>query len=53
VDAHLLQFDADFGPDPQLFDDDDDRDAAKERVPGGAPEVRAGLRYHFQGPRGR
>ncbi len=49
VDAHLLQFDADFGPDPKLFDEDD----ASLRVPGGAPDVRMGLRLQFQGPSGR
>ncbi|MEO6461668.1 MAG: DUF5683 domain-containing protein [Candidatus Eisenbacteria bacterium] len=41
VDAHLLQFDADFGPDPKLFDEED------------ASEVRVGLRFQFQGPTGR
>jgi hypothetical protein len=43
VDAHMLQFDADFGPDPALPDD----------VTGfraGAPEARASLRWSFTGP---
>jgi hypothetical protein len=52
VDAHLLQFDADFGPDPGLFDDDDDEDATGSRVRGDAPDLRVGLCLRFQGPAG-
>jgi hypothetical protein len=50
VDAHLLQFDADFGPDPKLFDEDD---AARSRASGGATDVKVGFRLTFQGPAGR
>lgn len=50
VDAHLLQFDADFGPDPKLFDDGE---PAGGRSSGGAPDLRVGLRLTFQGPPGR
>jgi hypothetical protein len=47
VDAHLLQFDADFGPNPGIDDEDD----AESRV-GGVPGVKVGLRLAFSGPRG-
>jgi hypothetical protein len=48
VDAHLLQFDADFGPEPKLIDGDD---AAEGRGGGaGTSGVRLGLRIQFQGP---
>jgi hypothetical protein len=43
VDAHLLQFDADFGPDPALPDD-----ATGFRA--GSRETRASLRWSFTGP---
>jgi hypothetical protein len=43
VDAHLLQFDADFGPDPALPDD-----ATGIRT--GSYETRASLRWSFTGP---
>jgi hypothetical protein len=43
VDAHLLQFDADFGPDPALPDD-----ATGFRA--GSYETRASLRWSFTGP---
>jgi hypothetical protein len=48
VDAHLLQFDADFGPEPRLFDDD-----GATGGPTGQARMRAGLRLSFQGPTGR
>ena len=51
VDAHLLQFDADFGPEPKLHDEDDA--PATGRVGGGGSDLRVGLRLHFQGPTGR
>jgi hypothetical protein len=50
VDAHLSQFDADFGPEPKLFEDDDTTGA---HAPGGAADLRVGLRLSFQGPTGR
>ena len=50
VDAHLLQFDADFGPDPGIIDDEDD---AQGRVGRGGADLRVGFRLAFQGPRGR
>jgi hypothetical protein len=43
VDAHLLQFDADFGPDPALPDD-----ATGIRT--GSYQTRASLRWSFTGP---
>ena len=52
VDAHLLQFDADFGPDPRLFDDDEGAGAGLRR-PGDGPDVRVGFLVRFQGPTGR
>jgi len=48
VDAHLLQFDADFGPDPEPLGDGGEAVGA----PSGAPVVRAGFRLAFTGPRG-
>jgi len=45
VDAHLIQFDADFGPEPRLFEDDD--------TTGERADLRVGLRLSFQGPTGR
>jgi len=47
VDAHLLQFDADFGPDPEPLSD---LDAAMGRARGGSPGMRAGIRMTFTGP---
>ena len=42
VDAHLIQFDADFGPDPGLGPD--------TNAPPKASNVRLGLRTSFTGP---
>ena len=47
VDAHLLQFDADFGPDPEPLSD---LDAAVGRSHSGFPDLRAGIRLTFTGP---
>ncbi len=47
VDAHLLQFDADFGPDPEPLSD---LDAATGRTLGGRPDLRVGVRLNFTGP---
>jgi len=46
VDAHLLQFDADFGPDPEPLSD---LEAAVGRR-GGRPDLRAGVHLNFTGP---
>ncbi len=43
VDAHLIQFDADFGPDPALPDD-------VTGVRAGGPGTRLSLRWSFTGP---
>ena len=43
VDAHLIQFDADFGPDPALPPDNPGADA-------GAPRSRVSVRVSFTGP---
>ena len=47
VDAHLLQFDADFGPDPEPLSD---LEAATGRSHGGTSDLRAGVRLTFTGP---
>jgi len=47
VDAHLLQFDADFGPDPEPLSD---LGTATGRARGGPAGMRAGIRMTFTGP---
>ncbi len=47
VDAHLMQFDADFGPDPEPLSD---LGAAAGRDHSGFPGMRAGIRMTFTGP---
>ena len=41
IDAHFEQFDADFGPDPRLPDED---------ATGGGGDLYVGLRFAFRGP---
>ncbi len=47
VDAHLLQFDVDFGPDPEPLSD---LDVAASRTLGGRPDYRVGVHLNFTGP---